>query len=241
MNLYNYVNWLPVRYLYDMRIGTVILLLTLTAVLTGVPFFWSLRNHQMQKKRRTAEGLPAKRSKEELDRLYAAPDARMKRVLCLIAGALCLVSVISLPAMLELKAEAVRNGCQKRALQEYSVWELSRNTYLSRQEDILPEQLSGNLYIYYEFGNEYYNDIAQDLKTYTSGIPNVYWIEVHSQQGKQMLDRYYHNQIPVAFYVPYENPDNCVFRLLCGTAPDGSAILDTDNLNFLLDLQARRK
>lgn len=236
MDLFSYLRALPVQCLFNKDIHSAILITATLTLLCGTAVGMAICQNRKNKVARKETGGGGHMAEQELDQVYQNPCKRAWRCAALVAATVLLACAVSLPALIQLRTEAVRRGCPEENLGNYTVWSLIANTQLSRPEDTLPDDLRGSVIIYYEFGNNYYNDIANDLKAATVR-EHVYWVDVNSEQGRRMMDKYTSRKVPIAFYISTMKEDYHSFISICGTNYDGSAFLETDLLNSLYALQ----
>lgn len=158
---------------------------------------------------------------------------KIKRALTI--ALIALILLLSGNQTAELKAEAELRGADVKA----TLSEILNSLEDTPKEDILPEDLSGSIVIFYRFGCPDCKAIYPELKDRLSDIPDVYYVLSRSEQGEKLRESYPISSVPVAIYFSTNGTSHYTYEL--DKQKEGITVLNTENLERLLALKEQQR
>lgn len=110
------------------------------------------------------------------------------------------------------------------------------------ESDLLPEDLSGSIIIYFKYGCEDCYDIHDELtKALKNKDNHIYFISTKSETGEKLLEKYPVAEVPSAIYITKENSEQNAYAQVLLYEPSNEnterSVFIKDNLEQLIKMQ----
>lgn len=160
------------------------------------------------------------------------PDKPAPKTLPFFSFTGLLLSCCMLLSIQTLKQTAISHGMgTDYAFTNHTATQLQTKIDKTPQEDVLPDDLSNTLIIYYRFGCRDCESIYETLTREIKDISRIYWVSSRSKQGLSLRKLYPIQTTPTGVYVKKDL--SAITLPLDEQTPTGT-FLHTENLNALL-------
>ena len=154
-------------------------------------------------------------------------------IISIVMASVMMLSILSIGGLVSTyntaREHGYRGGFTTNAA---GLW---RSIHLSPEEDALPEDHRGCLFVCYRFACPDCEATYADLTAALDGVDGVYWIATRTENGAKLLEEHPVDAVPAAVYVRMDGTSFTV--LLTGTGQNSSK-LDHAAIGELLDIIA---